>query len=375
MNYVLKSKVSLTIAVVTSTLLLLILPSLVQAETVVRTGDSVSISVGQTVENNLYAAGGSIFLSGEVKEDMYILAGSATINGPVGVDLTALGGTTQVHAPVGGDLRVLGGDIVVGSDVGGDVFVFGGHLKILSSANISGNVYFYGGEAEIEGVVKGDVMGRADTFLINNLVGGTNLSARKVVLGDQANVQGDLQYESINDLERSVGATVGGDVLSSIVVEKQDGGFMVPLTFLMSWLFASLSVLLFFRSKSEELLIGIEKNPVRAGVLGIVAIVVAPVLSIILIATLLGSWIGIALLLLGLLLIIGSLILLPLLLGGYLLSFYRKKLRVDILAVFVGMTAIIVLGLIPLIGGLMISFSMIMVAGAVLYSFYRLVRQ
>lgn len=351
--------------------LTLLVPATTFAETVVRTGDSISIGVGQTVENNLYAAAGSVSLSGEVKEDMYVMAGSVTTNGPIGADFTALGGTIQSHASVGGDLRAVGGDVIIASDVGGDVFVVGGHLKILSSAKIAGNVYFYGGEADIEGVVEGSVMGRGDIFSINNSVAGTDITARKVVLGDQANIQGDLQYKSIYELERSIGATVSGDVLSSTIEEKDDQRNMIPLIFLMAWLFASLSVLLFFRTRVEELLIGLKKNPVRAGVLGILAIAAAPVLAVILIATLLGSWIGVVLLLVTILFILVSLILLPLLFGSYLLSFYRKKLWIDIWAAFLGMLAIVVIGYIPLIGGLFIALAVLMVMGAILYSLYR----
>lgn len=380
MNYAIKSKIlspstSLTLGVITLASVLSFFPMEVSAETVVRTGDSISIAVGQIVENNLYAAAGSVSLSGEVEKDAYILAGSVTTNGPIGADLTTVGGTIQTHASIGEDLRVVGGDVIVANDVGGDVFVIGGHLQILSSATVAGNVYFYGGEAEIEGVIEGNVMGQADVFFINNSVAGTDLSARRVVLGDQANIQGNLQYESVYDLERSVEATVEGEVLPSRVEEVEDQTTMIPLMFLLSWLFASLSVLLFFRSKVEELLFEIKNNPVRAGVLGIVAIIIAPVLSMILIATLLGSWIGIGLLLLGILLILGSLVLLPLMLGGYLLSFYRKRLRIDIWAALVGMLAIVIFGFIPLIGAILIALSLVMVAGAILYSIYRFGRR
>jgi hypothetical protein len=150
---------------------------------------------------------------------------------------------------------------------------------------------------------------------------------------------------------------------------------MVPLIFLMAWLFASLSVLLFFRSRVEELLLGLKKNPVRAGVLGLLAIAATPVLAVILIATLLGSWIGVALLLVSMLLILVSLILLPLLLGSYLLSFYRKKLLIDIWAALSGMVAIVVIGYIPLVGALFIMLSVLMVEGAILYSLYRFGRR
>ncbi|MEX2340783.1 MAG: hypothetical protein WD605_00475 [Candidatus Paceibacterota bacterium] len=373
-NYNLKYKIMVggfAAALVTLTTLL---PATVLAETVVRTGDSVSIGVNQIVENNLYAAAGNVSLSGEVKEDMYVLAGSVTINGPIGADLTAIGGTVQTHASIGDDFRAVGGDVVIASDVGGDVFVFAGHLRILSSANIAGNVYFYGGEAEIDGVVEGDIMGRADLFFINNSVGGTDFSARRVVLGDQANIKGDLRYKSVYDLERSANATVSGSVLAS-VEEVDERSSVVPLImFLMAWLFASLSVMLFFRSGLEKLLTGLKNNPARATLLGLASIVVAPVLSIILMVTVLGSWIGVGLLLLILMLSLISLVMLPLVLGGYLLSFYRKQNRIDIWAALLGMLVVLVLINIPFVGGLAIFLALILTIGAVTHAVYKAVR-
>ena len=69
MNYAIKSKIlspstSLTLGVITLASVLSFFPMEVSAETVVRTGDSISIAVGQIVENNLYAAAGSVSLSG-----------------------------------------------------------------------------------------------------------------------------------------------------------------------------------------------------------------------------------------------------------------------------------------------------------------------
>src|SRR5690606_21964733 len=88
----------------------------------------------------------------------------------------------------------------------------GGHLKLLSSANVAGNVYFYGGEAEIEGTVSGDLMGQAGEFRIDGFVGGIDASADKISLGTRAKVTRDVRYQSASDIERAIGASVGGNV-------------------------------------------------------------------------------------------------------------------------------------------------------------------
>jgi len=328
---------------------LLLTPSIVSAETVVRTGNSVSIAVNQVVENDFYASAGSITHSGEIREDMYVMAGSVTVNGPVGQDLTAVGGTVQVNSAIGDDLRVVGGEVVISERIDGDVFVFGGLLKILSSAEIQGNVYFYGGEAEIEGKINGSVMGRAEAFNILGSVGALDVSAVRVALGDKANVEGDLRYASMREIERATGAVVEGEILKGEMAVKEDRG-NTSLVFVLSWVFSILCVFLVFRSRFGELLGDIKHDTVRVGLIGLATLFVAPILSFILLATVLGSWLGVLALLITIILFILSLIILPIILGGWIMSYFTKTKRIDLLGVFLGLFALIFLSYLPVVG-------------------------
>ncbi|MCB9818586.1 polymer-forming cytoskeletal protein [Candidatus Nomurabacteria bacterium] len=350
-------------------LTLILIPSIVSAETVVRTGNSVSIGVSQIVENDFYASAGSVTHSGEVREDMYVVAGSVTINGPIGADLTALGGTVQVNAPIGDDVRVMGGEVVISGEVKGDVFVIGGLLKVLSSATINGGIYFYGGEAEIEGVVKGSVMGRAESITISGEVGAVDVSAVNITLGDRANVRGDLSYASVRELERAAGAVVEGDILRGTVAEEDNRG-NASLIFVLSWIFTTLCVFLIFRTRFGELLDEIKRDTARVGLIGLATFFIAPLLSFILLATVLGAWLGILTLLSTLLLFLVSWIILPILLGGYIMSYLMKGRRIDLLSVLVGVFTLIFLSYIPVIGGLLIFLSFVLVLGSLLQKLY-----
>ncbi len=354
-------------------LALSLLPLTSSAETVVRTGNSVSIGVSQVVENDFYASAGSVTHSGEIREDMNVVAGSVTINGPIGVDLTALGGTVQVNAPVGDDVRIIGGEVVISGDVKGDVFVIGGLLKILSSAKIDGGVYFYGGEAEIEGIVTGALMGRAESFTISGEVGAVDVSAVNVILSDKANVRGDLSYASVRELERAAGAVVEGDILRGTVAVEEDHG-NASLIFVLSWIFTTLCVFLIFRSRFGELLGEIKRDTARVGIIGGAVFFIAPILSFILLATVLGAWLGIIALLSTILLFLLSFIILPILLGGYIMSYLTKGRRIDLLTVLLGVFTLIFLSYIPVIGGLLILTALIVTVGAITHLIYRSLR-
>lgn len=357
------------------TFITLTVPFVTAAETVVRTGNSVSVGVNQIVESDFYALAESVSHSGEIKEDMYVAAGSVTINGKVGTDLTVLGGAVQVHSSVGDDVRVVGGEVVIAGDVGGDIFVLGGALTILPTAKVSGNVYFYGGEANISGVVLGEVMGRAKSIVINNQVGGIDVSAVKLELQDKAVIKNNVSYTSVAELERAAGAVIAGQVIRGASAKEPEGvSPSVSLIFMLTWLFTSLCFFLFFRQPLEKLIGSIRHDIARIGLIGLVGVIAGPVIGIVLVATVLGAWLGVMILLIIVFSFILALVLLPILLGGYLWSLWKKHRRLDIIAVASGILAIVLLTLIPIVGGVMLFVAYVVTLGSIIYLVYQKAR-
>ena len=348
-----------------------LLPLIASAETVVRTGGSVSVGVNQVVENDFYAAGSSVSSSGEIREDMYVVAGTVTINGKIGQDLTVFGGTVQVHAPVGDDVRVVGGQTVIAGEVGGDLFVIGGMLKVLSSAKIGGNIYFYGGEAEIEGEVVGSVMGRADSFMVDAGVGGGIDVVGSLTLADRAAVTGDVRYDSFYDLSRAQGATVEGSITRGALTEEGNRAGNFSLFIMMAWFFTTLCFFLFFRNQLEEFWHGLRKHGARSGLIGLSTLIIAPILSVILIVTLLGAWLGLMVLSLFGLLLILSLVLVPVVIGRYVMTLVGRKGPLDLAAALAGIATVFLLCYIPVIGKFIIFATVAVILGGLLSAAYR----
>jgi cytoskeletal protein CcmA (bactofilin family) len=353
-------------------LLVAFLPFSVSAETVVRTGNSVSVEVDQMVENDFYAAGGSVSNSGQIKADMSAVAGSLTVNGQIGADLLAVGGTVQVHAPVKDDVRVVAGETVIASDIGGDVFVIGGTLKVLSSAKIAGDVYFYGGDVEIAGIVKGRVMGRAESFTISSAVGGVDVGAVKVELLEGAAIAGDVSYSSPRDLYRAPGVSIGGEIVKGAMpVSDTEANGSFPVVFFAIWLFTTFCFFLLFRTAIESVLAAVKKETLKMGLVGAVAAVAGPVIGIVLMATVLGIWLGVLKILLSLILFIVTMTLLPIMAGGYALSWWKPNRRLDAVTVVTGMAIVMVATVIPVVGGLLIFVGYAVTLGAILYLAYQ----
>lgn len=352
-----------------------VLPLFTNAETVVRTGESVSIASGQVVEQDFYTYGGTVTHSGEVTGDMYAVTGSATINGPIGADLTILGGSVQIHSSIGDDLRVVGGETVLAGEVEGDVFVIGGLLKVLSSATVNGNVYFYGGELETEGVIEGSLLGYADKFLINGAVNNGVDVTGVVELGDRAGVKEGITYSSVREIKRAQNADVEGDInkvtTSSTETEKSDW-WVTPMII---WSFTTLGSYLFLRKNLEVLVRRMRKNAAKSGLVGLVVIALAPVLSFILMATVLGLWFGVLSFLAWTALLIIAWILLPMFVGYYIYKIFKRERSLDLLVVVTGLVVCAVLMMIPRPGGLLLFIGVIMVVGHLCLSLYKVMKE
>ena len=155
-------------------LVTLFFPVVGQAATVLL-GDKISIEADEVIEDDYYVSVGTLgstVMSGTIEGDMYTIAGSVTTNGVIKGDFGALAGLSYMHASVTDDVRIVAAEVVIDDYVGGDVFVMAGKLKILSTAQIEGDVIFYGLEGEISGAVGGSVYGTTDTLRIDTKVAG-----------------------------------------------------------------------------------------------------------------------------------------------------------------------------------------------------------
>lgn len=360
-----KFKSMKTSVLIVALLFAITFPATVMAGTVVRTGDSVNINSNQVVENNLYVTAGSFIHSGEVKGDVYVVGGSATTNGPIGADLTIVAGTAQIHEKISGDLRVIGGEVLVASEVEGDVFVIGGQLKILSSANIKGGVYFYGNKAEIDGEVAGFLMGNAEEFNINNVVGGVDVVASKIVLGERASIKGDLTYPSYAELQRALGAVIEGRI-SVVETDTEHGVSYLWWSFWFSVLFISAIIFHFYRSGLEEFSNKVQKQPLKAGAVGLLTLILLPFIMVLTVFSLFSVWLSLAFLLTWLFLISVGFILLPIVIGDIVISWYKNSRNISWVTVPVGLLIVVILLNIPFIGGLLLVILLSVIIGQVL---------
>jgi cytoskeletal protein CcmA (bactofilin family) len=318
---------------------------------VVRSGDSVSVAETEVVPGDFYVAGGDVTISGIVEGDAYVMGGRVTINGTVRGDVFALGGTVNVHGEVGDDLRVVGGTVVVAESVEGDVAVFSGGLSTLSTAHVNGEVLFYGGEAVIEGEVKGAVHARAESLEVKGKVGGVDATLTGLLtLQDSAYVAGDVSYQSPKELARAPQALIDGDIVKGSVTKEHTRIFDLLLPFWFMALFSALVAVLLFRERLASILALRTRGLALAGALGLAIFFLMPFAFSLLFASVLGALVGGLLLVVYLGLVLASLIAMHVFAGALVARYAVKEYRISWLYAAIGVALVQGVLLIPVVG-------------------------
>lgn len=356
---------------------LLVVPTFVHAGPIIRAGDSVSVDASQVLDGDFYAFAPTVSLSGSATNDVYIGGGTVTINAPVGEDLSVAGGVVQVHGDVADDVRVIGGEVTLAKLVKGDVVVMGGSLTILSTAVIEGDVLFLGNDLTIEGEVMGGIHGNAQKVRINSKVGGDiSLTAQTLLtFGDNASVLGSVTYKSDNLLIRAQNAHIAGDIQRTESPLQTNAGFfeMYGLRVFIL-LFTSLAIFFVGRKYMQQIVEQSNRSFGVPGLVGLGVFILVPFISAVFMVSVIGVLIGVALFAFYIAMLIFAFALSGIFFGSYLQRILLKRETITLSTVFLGVLGLLLIGLVPYLGGI-IFFAIVMITfGASSMALYRKIR-
>lgn len=285
-----------------------------------RTGGTVIVEEGETIDGDLRAFAGTVVVRG-------------TVNG----DLTAFAGNVFVDGQVNGNLEAFAGNVRINGTVTGDASAAGGNVFLAEGGRIGGQFEAGAGNVGVDGEVGG----------------AARLSAETITVGPSAVVGGDLAYDGNLDLADE--ARVAGDVRQEDDLGVGVGGPVVPNW--VGWAYGLLvnlllgaALLLIFPIFSANLADRAAASPLRSGGVGLLLLVGIPVLVVLLFISLVGIPLGLV-----------GMVLFPLLLwlgyvygsftvGSWLLSHTDVDSRW--LALLVGLLVVSVVGLVPVLGAL-----------------------
>jgi len=325
---------------------------------------NITISQGEKLKN-LYVGGNIISIDTDVEKSLYVGGNIITINGNVENNLFAGGSTVIIRGEVGDSVHVGGGSIIIEGQIEEDLFIGGGNVTITKSASIGGDLIIGGGNVNIEASVVGDILIGGGNVTINSKVGG-NVEARvdELILGEQAQIIGNIKYKSNEELKMREGAVVFGEIDFEKKFSDKSWGMdpklligLLTLGFLvrfLSLILVGLVLIYFFRNITKEVI----KNSLtkfwpNLG-RGFAALILTPVVCIILAITIIGLCLAGLIVPVYIFMVLLSLALASIAFGSWLIKVVKKQsdYKINWQAVVIGVIGLKLVCLIPFVGWL-----------------------
>ena len=324
-----------------------------------RQGANVTVGAGQTVSDDIYAAGGTITVAGTINGSLIAAGATITVSGNVSRDLIIAGGTINVTGKVGGSIRAAGGNLTLNGPVEQDVVITGGMIAIGSGATIGRDLVLAGGTTTVAAPVTRRVMMASGSLTLMNRVGGDvrgNVDHLKL---DGAQIGGNLDYTSNNQVEIVNGARIAGTTTRHTPPDRGASG---PTNSFIGWLRAligivALGLLLIlllprFSSRSIDVL---RAEPWLSLGVGAAILVITPIVAVIvfIVGLLIGGWwLGLLLIPLWILALAVGYVVSGFLLGRLVFAQLGWGRYHDALALIGGLFILAVITVIPILGWL-----------------------
>lgn len=327
-----------------------------------RSESMVAVAETETIDDTLMAAAETVQIKGHVSGDLVAVGRRIEVLGSVGGNVVAFGEFVEIRGTVGGFVLSAGSSVVLTSaQVGGDLWGAGENVRIDAASQVSGNAMMSGQNATIQGPVGRDVYAFAETVEVNARVGADlEAAGRQVRLLENAHVLGQARFRvnSEDSIEQADGARIdGGTELLDLPEELEPENPYATLEFYL-WQIAKIIsallvglVLLWLFPGLRNVEVGRGMDGVKTAGLGLLTLAVLPGAAVFLAVTLIGLPFAFAAIAGWIALLYLAKVIVGVFVGSLLLG-ERPQAESSALVLLAGMTAIIVVINIPLLGGI-----------------------
>ena len=212
----------------------------------------------------------------------------------------------------------------------------------------------------IDGTIERRIAGVADMVTHNGSVGAEfDISVGDLIITDGASIGGDLTYRSEKEAEIAGGAEIGGETTQEMAAETDDidvGFSFDSIAFgvaglIMTAVYGTVLLLIFPRlsvTASNQLL----ENPLMSIGMGIVFLIVVPIVSILVMITVVGIPLGLIALLLYGIALFSAQVFVGLTIGRLILSFFAdgKRRLIQFFGLLIGLLILYGISFIPYVG-------------------------
>ena len=324
-----------------------------------RTDTSISIGDDEVINDDLYLFGTTITVNGIVNGDLFAAGNSLTVNGTVNGNVFLVGQEVIVNGTVSRGARITANNATIAGSIGEDLLLLGNSTGIHGGASIGRDLIATVSSLTLDGTVQRRFAGNAQTVTLNGSVGSNiDIGVGDLTITEDASIGGDLTYRSDQMAEIAGGADIGGDVNHEMVGEADtETGFsigsFVPsiIGLIMTAVYGTVLLLVFPRltvAASNQLL----ENTIMSIGMGIVFLIVVPIVSVLVMITVIGIPLGLIALLLYGIALFSAQVFVGMTLGRLILSFFSDGNRrmIQFLGLLLGLLILYGVSFIPYVG-------------------------
>lgn len=335
-----------------------------------RSGQSIRVAEGTTITDDLLASGNSVVVGGSVDGSAFVAGSTVTVTGPVTGALAAAGGNVTIEGRKAA-VTAAGGTVDARGLTARNLVVAGGTINIDQDSNIARDVMAAGSNISVRGTIGRNLKASGSNIEIGATVNGSvNATGQRIRLLPGALIRGNFIYRSPAEADIAEGATVQGRIIREEIEKQAPKGFAGRLIttiigFLMMFLFGVVLIALFPRwmpSVGRRVL----ESPGWSALWGFVALIVVPIAAVVAMITVIGLPLGVALLLVYIVAMLVAVVISAIALGTLILR--RQTIWLQFL---VGLAILHIVGLIPVLGGIVWFAALIFGLGAIILSIFR----
>lgn len=165
--------------------------------------------VGRDLGNDQYAAGCPVRIDKLVGGDAFLAGCSIDVDAAISGDVLVAGGNVHIGAPIGQTLYAAAGQLRINASIGRNARVAGGQIEFAPKSQVGGNITVGGGNVRVRGAVKGYVSATGGNVLIDGPIEGDVVATGGAIeLGPNARINGRLRYTSRDEILRDPAAQV-----------------------------------------------------------------------------------------------------------------------------------------------------------------------
>jgi hypothetical protein len=331
------------------------------------------------ISKDIYAAGGTVDILAEAEGDVVVAGGRVLVGASVSGDVMAAGGAVAVRAAVADDVRLAGGDVRLSGVVGDGAIVAGGNVSLTPDSKVGGRAWISGGRIDVAGEIGQELKAVGGRIVLSGQINGdVTLRGRDIRLLDSAIIQGDLVYASPREAEIASGAQIRGNVEYKPVKRPMApviaALFGLGILLLLSLLITGMALFLLFPQFIDTAIASMRKESWKCLGLGLALFAATPMVISVLFVTVIG-WLPA--------IVVGALYMLLILvglltgvfsagdLGLRMLGRNRISRTARLVSFILALMLIMLLGLVPLLGTLLVFGVVLFGMGEVSLALYR----